>query len=89
MKYDYRVIPFVAEKKNQKQTLADAASEQFCALIMQQQEEGYEYVRMDHYTAFSNPGCMASLFGAGKQSTVCDVAIFRKPLAHLALTSNG
>ena len=80
MGWQYKVVPFVASAKSgsSSQQRAQAAAEQFQTLLHQGNAEGWEYLRMDHYSLFESPGCLTELLGAKATVVTYDVAVFRR-----------
>jgi coproporphyrinogen III oxidase-like Fe-S oxidoreductase len=77
MTWEYKVVPFAAASKSGANR-EEAVAAQFSQLLAFVSNEGFEYYRMDHYSLFEQPGCLAALFGAKATVLTYDVAIFRR-----------
>lgn len=77
--YDYRMVPFQGAGKGTTNAWQDTA-DQLRAVVLQAQEQGWEFLRLEHATHYERPGCMAGLFGAGPVLRQIDIMVFRRPV---------
>ena len=77
--WEYKVVPFAASGASGSNR-AQLAALQFEQLLLEMNEVGFEYLRMDHYSLTEAPGCVGALFGAKVVVVPYDVAIFRRAI---------
>lgn len=78
--YEYKVVPFIGQVKTGffSNEGPHTASKQLEDVIHQHVKQGWEFVEVSHINILTQPGCIASLFGAKVTTVVFDQVIFRK-----------
>jgi len=73
MLYQYKVYRYQAYSNSKTKS-----DEELQAVINKMAAAGWEYYELAKLDVIVNPGCLASLFGAGQTSVSLDHLIFRK-----------
>lgn len=78
--YEYKVVPFKGQVKGGlfSNEGPHTASKQLEDVIHQHLAQGWDFVDVSHIHILTEPGCIASLFGAKVNTVVYDQVIFRK-----------
>lgn len=77
-RFVYTVIPFMGSIKG-KQNAKDV-SNQLQELINSYAQKGWQFHSMAEVNIEVTPGCLAGLFGNGREYTKYDQAVFCRPL---------
>lgn len=78
MPYQYKIIQ-VPSSVIMSSRQQDALAKNIEAIINQYATAGWEFHRMDHFTIYVAPGCLAGLFGAQPTPKPEYLISFRRP----------